>query len=206
MKADAKFENKLTLETSDITTIQSSIPDGYSDYDFQQTVTKTKNAEVVDATGEQFQGLKSIRDEWQLVSTATDRKTDVKVTLRRRFYNNRIPIFQFGTFYDVDMNFFNPAPFNFGGRVHSNANIFIESDSGLYFSSKVTAVGQILTNVAPNGTVDSGYNQNFIKDASGVYKQLQGTEGSALASGSGPNLLASYPLRLLLTQIQTGIQ
>lgn len=197
LKADAKFENKLTLTTTDIASIQSSVPANYTDYEFTQSVTKTKDAEVIDATGEQFQGLKAIRDEWQVVTTAKDKKTAVKVTLRRRFFDNRIPIFQFGTFYDGDMNFFNPAPFNFGGRVHSNANIFIQSSKGLYFSSKVTAVGQILTNVAPNGdTMDSTYSENYIKDGSGTYKKLSYNEGSAVPTpATGADLLAAYPLR-----------
>lgn len=197
LKADARFENKLTLTSTDISAIQASLPANYTEYSFAQTLTKTKDAEVVDATGEQLQGLKAIRDEWQLLTTATDKQSDVKVTLRRRFFNNRVPIFQFGTFYDGDMNFFNPAPFNFGGRVHSNANIFIQSHAGLYFSSKVTAVGQILTNVAPNGALlDSNYSENYIKDGSGVYKKLAYNEGSAVPSPtSGANLLASYPNR-----------
>lgn len=196
LKADAKFENKLTLSTQDVTDIQASKPANYTDYDFVQKVEKTRDAEVIDATGEQFQGLKSIRDEWQVTTTATDKQTNVKVSLRRRFFDNRIPIFQFGTFYEGDMNFYNPAPFNFGGRVHSNANIFIQSQSGLYFSSKVTAVGQILTNLAPNGnTMGTAFDENYIKDGAGTYKQLGLNDGSALASGSGANLLASYPLR-----------
>lgn len=197
LKADAEFENKLTLTSTDIADIQASIPANYTDFDFVQSVTKTKDAQIVDATGEQFQGLKAIRDEWQVLSTAKDKKTDVKVTLRRRFFDNRIPIFQFGTFYDGDMNFFRPAPFNFGGRVHSNANIFIQSMAGLYFSSKVTAVGQILTNVAPNGApLNSAYGENYIKDGAGVYQKLSSTDGSALSTPvSGSNLLASYPLR-----------
>lgn len=197
LKADAKFENKLTLSTQDITDIQSSIPANYTGYSFVQNVVKTRDAEVIDATGEQFQGLKAIRDEWQVTTTATETKSGVKVSLRRRFFDNRIPIFQFGTFYEGDMNFYNPAPFNFGGRVHSNANIFIQSFSGLYFSSKVTAVGQILTNVAPNGSImGSTYKENFIKDGAGTYQRLGLNEGSALSSPvNGANLLASYPLR-----------
>ena len=194
LKTDAVFENKLNLTSSDVSSIQSMIPDNYDEFGFDQNIVQTKDAEIIDATGEQFQGLKAIRDEWQLTTTATNKATDVKVTLRRRFFNNRIPIFQFGTFYDGDMNFYNPAPFNFGGRVHSNANIYIQSNSGLYFASKVTAVGQILTDVSPSGTAVT-YNSNYIKDGSGSFKQLKYNEGSALASGSGPNLLADYPLR-----------
>jgi hypothetical protein len=197
LKADAKFENKLTLTTQDITDIQNSKPANYDDYDFVQSVVKTRDAEIIDATGEQFQGLKAIRDEWQVTTNATEKQSGVKVSLRRRFFDNRIPIFQFGTFYEGDMNFFNPAPFNFGGRVHSNANIFIQSSTGLYFSSKVTAVGQILTNVAPNGnTMGTSFKENFIKDGSGTYQRLGLNDGSALSSPvNGSNLLSSYSLR-----------
>ncbi len=194
LKTDAVFENKLALAPSDVTSIENLVPDNYTEFSFEQSIIRTKDAEIIDATGEQFQGLKAIRDEWQLTTTATNKASDVKVTLRRRFFNNRIPIFQFGTFYDGDMNFYNPALFNFGGRVHSNANIYIQSNSGLYFASKVTAVGQILTDISPSGTAVT-YTNNWIKDGSGTFRQLKNNEGSALASGSGPNLLAGYPLR-----------
>lgn len=194
LKTDAVFENKLALTPADVTSIESLVPDNYTEFSFAQNIIRTKDAEIIDATGEQFQGLKAIRDEWQLTTTATNKASDVKVTLRRRFFNNRIPIFQFGTFYDGDMNFYNPAPFNFGGRVHSNANIYIQSNTGLYFASKVTAVGQILTDISPSGTAVA-YNSNYIKDGSGTFQQLRANEGSALASGSGANLLAGYPLR-----------
>ena len=142
LKADAEFENKLTLTTTDISDLQTSYPSNYSEYSFDQVITKTKDAEVVDATGEQFQGLKAIRDEWQFVTTATETKSKVKVTLRRRYFNNRIPIFQFGTFYDGDMNFYNPAPFNFGGRVHSNANILSNHLPDFIFRQKLRRLGK----------------------------------------------------------------
>ena len=70
----------------------------------------------------------------------------------RRFFNNRIPIFQFGIFYDDDLEF-HPGPrFDFGGRVHSNGNIFMAASTGLYFASKVSAQGEIFTDVQKNGS------------------------------------------------------
>ena len=54
-------------------------------------------------TGEFFQGLNARRDEWQLDSVATDNANGVQVALRRKFLNNRIPVFQFGIFYDDDL-------------------------------------------------------------------------------------------------------
>ena len=96
LKADVKFEEKLTLDNSDVTAIQSSIPSNYTEFTFTQSLAKTRDSEIVDATGQQFQGLKVLRDEWQAMTTAKENQTGVTVTLRRRFFANRIPIFQFG--------------------------------------------------------------------------------------------------------------
>ena len=41
-----------------------------------------------------------------------------------------IPVFQFGLFSENDLSFFAGPNFNFGGRVHSNANIFLAEGDG----------------------------------------------------------------------------
>ncbi len=192
LKADSTFENKLTLETADITGIQNAIPAGYTDYDFTQTVEKTKDAEIIDATGLQFQGLKALRDEWQVKTTATEKNSDVKVTLRRRFFDNRIPIFQFGIFYDDDLEFYPGPVFNFGGRVHANGNLFLMAASGLYFNSKVSAKGEVITDTARNGKPYSGWGDNvWIKNGSAVNKQLLNNKGSAIKTVNGANIFSS---------------
>ncbi|NJM51965.1 MAG: hypothetical protein HC846_00435 [Blastocatellia bacterium] len=86
LKADAKFEEKLSIDTADMTAIQGSTPSNYSDYTFTQSFTKTRDAEIIDATGQQYQGLKVLRDEWQAMTTATENRSGVKVTLRRRVF------------------------------------------------------------------------------------------------------------------------
>lgn len=193
LKADAKFEDKLTLDSNDVTAIQGSIPSNYSDYTFIQSLTKTRASEVTDATGQQFQGLKVLRDEWQAMTTATENATGVKVTLRRRFFANRIPIFQFGIFYDDDLEF-HPGPrFDFGGRVHSNGSLFMMAGTGLYFSSRVSAVGQVVTDIARNGRASTQWGENvYIKNGSGTYVKLKSTMGSVQTSPiNGTNVFSS---------------
>ena len=150
---------------------------------FNQTIIKTQDTKTVVMTGELFQGLNALRDEWQLTTTAREKQSGVEVALRRRFFNNRIPIFQFGIFYDDDLEF-HPGPrFDFGGRVHANGNLFMMADTGLYFSSKVTANGHVFTDVAKNGSPWTDWNENvFIKNASGNYVQLKHNMGSVLQS------------------------
>lgn len=190
------FETKLTIAPSDITRIQGQYPPVFdTEYNFLQTVTQTQATQDVVMTGEMFQGLNARRDEWQLDTVATDRDTGVQVALRRKFLNNRIPIFQFGIFYDDDLEF-HPGPrFDFGGRVHSNGNLFLQANDGLYFSSKVSTAGEVFTDVAKNGSPWSNWSDNvYIKNGSGTYVKLGYNMGSVLASVVNGAAVTTNPL------------
>lgn len=179
---DKIFDRRLNPSTEDLDNVQNNKPPGFEDkYKFEQRITKTKNSQQVVMTGGEFQGLRATRDEWELRTTAEDKKDGTQVELRRRFFNNRIPIFQFGIFYEDDLEF-HPGPrFDFGGRVHSNRNLFLMAGNELLFSSKVTAVGEVFTDTARNDVYTWGDNVK-IKNASGTFVQLKKTMGSVLKS------------------------
>ena len=70
-----------------------------------------------------------------------------------------IPIFQFSTFYGVDMELFPTVIFQLNGRVHCNANIYLNPNIVLTFYDEVTASGTISPNPSPNnieGTYSGG--------------------------------------------------
>lgn len=191
------FENKLTVDATDITRIEGQDPSAFpefADYGFAQNIEQTGDTESVILSEGQYQGLTALRDEWEFQSPCTSLNNGVRVELRRRFFNNRIPIFQFGIFYDDDLEF-HPGPrFDFGGRVHANGHMFLAAQTGLYFSSKVTAKGHIFSNVQKNGHPATEWGQNvFVKNASGVYQQLTYNRGSALTNGTGP-VVTTNPL------------
>lgn len=195
---DKIFDLKLNPNAADLDRVrQQKPPDFDRDFDFQQNIEQTENTKQVVMTGELFQGLSALRDEWQLTTTATEHASGVQVGLRRRFFNNRIPIFQFGIFYDDDLEF-HPGPrFDFGGRVHANGCMFLMAQTGLYFSSKVTANGHIFTDVGKNGSPWTVWNENvYIKNASGNYVQLKHNMGSVLqnpVNGSPETNTPDYP-------------
>lgn len=191
---DKVFDLKLNPNSSDLTRIESQIPPGFTNYDFAQIIQQTGNSEIVVMTGQEYQGLDAIRDEWELNTTVTNKTDGVQVALRRRFFNNRIPIFQFGIFYEDDMEL-HPGPrFDFGGRVHSNGNLFLQANTGVYFSSKVTAVGEIYTDVARNGFPWSNWNDNvYIRNASGTYVQLEHDMGSVLTDPVNGSPISANP-------------
>ncbi len=62
-----------------------------------------------------------------------------------------IPVFQFGIYSGVDLSYFPGPVFNFGGRVHTNGNLWLASGNTLTLADKVTSAGQIVVNNLANG-------------------------------------------------------
>ncbi|HEX3100248.1 MAG TPA: hypothetical protein VHQ01_00575, partial [Pyrinomonadaceae bacterium] len=194
------YDVRLNPTTTDITDVQNATVPGLSapagKFTFTQEVQLIPPSPLdpppVISSGP-FAGLYAKRQTWRLRTTATDtygivtastaNNVGSQVQLSRYVLNNLIPIFQFGIFYDDDLEF-HPGPrFDFGGRVHSNGSIFLMATDGLYFSSKVTAYKHVFTDVAKNGTPSTNWGNNvFVKNASGTNIQLSATMGSVLSS------------------------
>ncbi len=183
-----KFEVNLRPTTVDFDDVRNATVPGLSAgsgtgiFNFNQEVLQTSNNAPVVLNGGPFSGLYAKRDTWRLRTTATDNVGD-QVQLTRNILNNLVPIFQFGIFYDDDLEF-HPGPrFDFGGRVHSNGSLFMQANTGLYFSSKVSAANFIYTDTSKNGSPWTNWDDNvYVKNASGTYVQLQYNMGSVLAS------------------------
>lgn len=87
------------------------------------------------------------------LSVAAQTGMGSEVKLQRQIQLVAIPVFQFGIFSNTDLAMFNGPPFNFGGRVHTNGNLWLAADAGpLYLADKVTAVGQVIRTNLENGT------------------------------------------------------
>jgi Tfp pilus assembly protein PilX len=86
-----------------------------------------------------------------------------QVRMMRNIEVALIPVFQFGIFSQNNLDFFNGPPFDFGGRVFTNGNLFLATGGGLTFTSKVQAVGQVVRNTLENGEPTAG-NWNGVVD------------------------------------------
>jgi PilX N-terminal len=76
-----------------------------------------------------------------------------EIKLQRSVQVVSIPVFQFGIFSQTDLAFFAGPPFDFGGRVHTNGNLWLAANSGpLYLRDKVTVSGQVIRTNLENGT------------------------------------------------------
>ncbi len=132
--------------------------------------------------------------------------TGASVNLTRTVEVALLPAFEFGVFCDGDCDYFAGPPFNFGGRVHTNGNLFLSANGGpLTFTDKISAVGQVVISQLENGTAAGpsagSYNGSiYIPNASNGCPAAPaagpGSSGHCLAlsagswTGSGGN---SYP-------------
>jgi hypothetical protein len=105
--------------------------------------------------------------------------------LKRRIETVAIPVFQFGMFSDVDLAFFAGPNFDFGGRVHTNGNLFLSQDSpALWLRDKVTAVREIVRQRLQNGaSIDTSPTHNgrvSMATSTNTFRDLGRTEGSVV--------------------------
>lgn len=113
-----------------------------------------------------------------------------EVRLQRKTETVAIPLFQFGQFSETDIAFHPGTDFDFGGRIHTNGNLFLAAGDALTISDKVTAVGEVVRTHLPNGQPVSGGWTGTVRPitAPGSYRNLATTEGSLVTTlGSARN-------------------
>ena len=99
-----------------------------------------------------YQGMTALATPYTL--TVTARTTNgAEVKLQRTTQTVGIPMFQFGVFSDPDLSFHAGPDFSFGGRVHTNGNLFLAEGRGstLTMSDRVTAVKDVVRQFLANG-------------------------------------------------------
>jgi len=112
------------------------------------------------------------------------------VNLTRTVEVALLPAFEFGVFCDGDCDYFAGPNFNFGGRVHTNGNLFLASGAALTFTDKIAAVGQVILDQLENGhSTASGYGGSiYVPAAAGACPSAPtpgpATNCAALPSGS----------------------
>jgi hypothetical protein len=140
-----------------------------------------------------YQGMTAMATEYTLlVNSRTN--TGKEVTLRRTTQTVGIPMFQFGIFSDTDLSFFPGPAFNFGGRTHTNGNLFLAAGNTLSLSDKVDAYKDVirtnLSNGFPTAANYAGTVNVTTSPGSGSFRALGFNEGSltgTLGSGADPN-------------------
>jgi Tfp pilus assembly protein PilX len=122
-----------------------------------------------------------------------------EVNMSRTIEVALIPVFQFGVFSDSDLGFFSSPNLNFAGRVHTNGDLYlgVANCCTLTFHDKLTAWGNVVRQVLPNGLPAAGFNDSgtvLIPQTGGgcdlpaqpACRAMAATEGSVTGAGGNP--------------------
>jgi hypothetical protein len=211
------FSVKGALGASDITTITAAPPNalpgiqyvnaaGASTYQITPLVPVSNNATILPPSP--YAGMQGLITPFTLTVAAQNTATGAEVKLTRQVQVVSIPVFQFGIYSDSDVAFFNGPSFQFGGRTHTNGNLWLAPNDGpLFLGDKVTAVGQVIRTNLENGTAGTaggtygGYvsialspNPNLTNEpttqpyTNSSWRQLDFTEGSVTGTSSYANV------------------
>lgn len=114
-----------------------------------------------------FAGLISLNQPIDIEVTARD-VTSNRSTVVLSVNAQSIPLFQFGVFYEEDLEMLPGAPMTFAGWVHSNANMYISADA-ITFQSQLTTPDSVFWN---RKNVNDRRNGVRIHNAAGTPVQL----------------------------------
>jgi Tfp pilus assembly protein PilX len=142
-----------------------------------------------------YSGMYAMLTEYTLVVNArTPGGREVK--LQRSVQTVGIPMYQFGIFSDTDLSFFPGPNFQFGGRTHTNGNLFLAAGSTLTLADKVDAYKDVIrTNLENGWPTSSNYTgtvQITTQPGGSNYRALGTNEGS-LTGTLGSSANASWP-------------
>jgi hypothetical protein len=117
----------------------------------------TPQSHVQTISAGDFAGLSAQIIPINLDVTAT-RTTGAQAHMTRDVEVAQIPVFQFGVFSDSDLSYFAGPNFDFGGRVHTNGDLYLAEGNGstLTFHDKLTAHGEVIRQTLVNGLTTSG--------------------------------------------------
>jgi len=200
------FDTNYAPSAAQITVIASAPPslpgiqyvqyNGASGYQIGYNTDASGNplATVTSVQSGSFQGMTALATQYTLQVTARTVSNN-EVKLQRTTQTVGIPMFQFGVFSDTDLSFFPGPDFNFGGRTHTNGNLFLAGGGILKLSDRVTAVKDVIRTNLSNGfpTTTGQYNGTVditTSPGTAAYRALAYTEGSlvgTLGSAVNPN-------------------
>ncbi len=115
-----------------------------------------------------FSGLIGLNQQIDIGITATDpanNRAQVVVTANAQ----SIPLFQFGVFYNEDLEIHNGPLMEFAGWVHTNANLYVNSGSSTHFMDLITTPDSLFWQRKNENARD---NNVHIDDAAGVQQTL----------------------------------
>ncbi|MCK4632417.1 MAG: pilus assembly PilX N-terminal domain-containing protein [candidate division Zixibacteria bacterium] len=96
---------------------------------------------------------------------------NAKVLVSQQFETALVPIFQFAVFYDNDLEIAPGPSMTLAGRVHTNGDLWLQSNNSLKINSYVSAAGDIRHGRKGGGGTGNG--DVLVKDVGGNYVSMK---------------------------------
>jgi hypothetical protein len=162
-KATVKKDNDGTAQA-----VSTNQQVGYNTYTFVADKTiytdtaRTTPSSITIPASQAYGGLNAMEYWYTVYSTAAKpdplnptnpvQQSNAKTVLQMDFRSRVVPLFQFAVFYDGDLEMNSSSNMTIGGRVHTNANLYVQpytTDTSITttFLGPVTAVGNIYNRV-----------------------------------------------------------
>jgi len=113
----------------------------------------------------QFDGLYAYVAQCAVVATATPLNqgyNNLSATVTEQFQLASIPVFQFGVFYNMDLDIIPGATFTMAGKVFANGYIWMCPGAASYFSNSVSATLSVTNADDPDDQQDKSPNASFV--------------------------------------------
>jgi hypothetical protein len=129
-----------------------------------------------------YKGLYGLVRAFDISSSGSDTRRESSVTLGMTMQDALIPLFQFAVFYQNDLELSPDRIMALGGRVHSNADVFLQSTNGLAINSFLTSAGDIFHGPKPGSGLGAQSGDVYIKDKASVNQNMRNPDGTWLDS------------------------
>jgi hypothetical protein len=162
------LNNKLHVSTSDLN-IAAPTLSGYAFDVF--SIEKEGSMVATFLTSGNYAQLTAYIQRYKITSEAKVTGTDAKARILQHAVDYLIPLFQFGIFYEEDLEILPGPDMTFSnGRIHSNSDMYLGANSSLSIDSLTTSAGNVFNRRKNNGAAMPGTVQ--IKDGAGDYQEM----------------------------------
>jgi hypothetical protein len=127
-----------------------------------------------------YRGLYGVVRRFSITSTGRDNQNESSVTLRMSMQEALIPLFQFGVFYQHDLEMSPSIAMALGGRVHSNGKIYVQSDGALNIASYLTSAESIIHGPKSGSGLSDLSGDVLILDKNGAPQNMKNPDGTWL--------------------------
>lgn len=150
--------------------VLSQNPPQFDDFTFTMySIARDGVASMKSITAGPYAGLVALIQPY-LIESEVRGPSGAQKKVEQTIEHQLIPIFQFGVFYDRDLEILPGPSMTFEGRVHTNSDLYLATWATLTFNSKTTSAGNIYhkrkdSSEFPNGTVR-------FRDDEGEYEEM----------------------------------